>query len=133
MRYVFAVLAVMMTLAAAVQYNDPDGPLWMAYYGVPAIWCWIAALRPNVLGAMPARVLLGASFVAAVALTALYWPTSGGWWHEEVWRMGDTAVQGPIVAEAAREGMGMMIATVVVFLVALASFGARRGSAAALR
>ena len=49
MRYVFSVLALLMLLAVAVQYNDPDGPLWMVYYGVPAVWCALAAFRPQLV------------------------------------------------------------------------------------
>ena len=43
MRYVFGVVALTMLLFTVVQYNDPDGPLWMVYYGVPAVWAGITA------------------------------------------------------------------------------------------
>jgi hypothetical protein len=119
MRYVFLVLAVLMLLAVAVQYNDPDGPLWMMYYGVPAIWCALAAFRPNELAAGPARLLLAASVVAAVVLMVLYWPTAPGFWHETVWRMGKTDAQAAQIAEQAREGMGLMIATAALLAVAI--------------
>jgi hypothetical protein len=49
MKYLFAILALLMALFAAVQVNDPDGPLWMLLYGVPAIWAGIAWLRPRLL------------------------------------------------------------------------------------
>ena len=122
MRYVFSVLAVLMILAVLVQYNDPDGPLWMIYYGVPAIWCGLAAFRPTIFTNGTARALLAASVVAAVVLTIWYWPPAAGFWHEPVWEMGKTDAQAAKIAEQAREGMGMMIATLVVAAVALWAF-----------
>ena len=124
MRYVFLVLAVLMVLAVAVQYNDPDGPLWMVYYGVPAIWCALAAVRPRLFAHATARGLLAASVVAALALTVWYWPSAAGFWHEEVWQMGMADPQAAQIAEESREGMGMMIATLV--LVAVAAWGLLR-------
>jgi hypothetical protein len=129
MRYVFSVLALLMILAILVQYNDPDGPLWMAYYGVPAIWCALAAYRPAIFANSTARALLAASVLAAIALTLWYWPPVSGFWHEEVWRMGMVDPQAAAIAEQSREGMGLMIATAVLFVVALWSFS-RRGEAA---
>jgi hypothetical protein len=122
MRYVFGVLAIMMILFTGVQYNDPDGPLWMVYYGVPAIWCGLAALRPEIFAKGPARALLAASGVAAIALTIWYWPPVGGFWQEQVWEMGKADPQAARIAEQAREGMGMMIATVVLIAVSLWAF-----------
>jgi hypothetical protein len=119
-RYVFAILAVLMLLAVIVQYNDPDGPLWMAYYGVPAIFAGIAAWRPHVLAGGAGRGLLVLAVAAAVALTAWYWPPVGGWWRNEVWTMGE-ARQGAEIAEQAREGMGLMIATAVLLAVLAAT------------
>jgi hypothetical protein len=46
-----------MLLFVAVQYNDPDGPLWMVLYGVPAIWAGLAWMRPQLL-LRPAPLLL---------------------------------------------------------------------------
>ena len=119
MRYVFSVLAVLMFLAAAVQYNDPDGPLWMVYYGVPMVWCALAALRPDLFATAAARGLLAVSVVAAIALTIWYWPTAAGFWQEQVWRMGMTDPEAARIAEESREGMGMMIATLVLLIVAI--------------
>ena len=45
-RGVNLVLGLVMVGFAAVQYNDPDGPLWSLYYLVPAGWSLAAALRP---------------------------------------------------------------------------------------
>jgi len=119
MRYLFYVLAVLMFLAAAVQYNDPDGPLWMVYYGVPMLWCAFAAVRPDLFATAIVRGLLTVSVVAAIALTVWYWPTASGFWHEQVWRMGMTEPEAAKIAEASREGMGMMIATAVLLVVAI--------------
>jgi hypothetical protein len=128
MRYVFSVLAVLMLLAAAVQYDDPDGPLWMAYYGVPAIWCALAAFRPELVASSSARALLGVSLVAALGLMIWYWPPVAGFWHETVWRMGMTDPEAARIAEQAREGMGMMIVAVVLLVVAGWAFLGRAGA-----
>jgi hypothetical protein len=117
-----------MLLAMVVQYNDPDGPLWMAYYGVPAIWCALATFRPGVFPTPSGRVLLGVSVVAALALTAWYWPPVAGFWHESVWRMGMTEPEAARIAEQSREGMGLMIATAVLLVVAVWAFLARGGA-----
>jgi hypothetical protein len=128
MRYVFSVLGVLMLLAAAVQYNDPDGPLWAVYYGVPAIWCALAAFRPGLMAGVGGRALLGASVIAGLALTYWYWPTAVGFWHEEVWRMGMTDLEAARIAEESREGMGMMIATSVLLVVAVWTFLGRNAA-----
>ena len=119
MRYVFSVLTVLMLLAVAVQYNDPDGPLWMVYYGVPAAWCLLAAFKPPLFASTPVRVLLSASAAVWLVLTIVYWPPVSGFWHEQVWEMGKTDVQAAAIAEQAREGMGLMIATAVLIAVTL--------------
>lgn len=125
MRYVFALLAVVMILFVGVQYNDPDGPLWMVYYGVPVIWCALAAFRPGILANGPARALLAATVVAAVALTIWYWPPVSGFWYEKVWRMGMVDPEAAKIAEQSREGMGLMLATMVLIAVFVASFSMR--------
>ena len=117
MRLVFGFLAAVMVSFAAMQYNDPDGLLWALYYAVPAAWAGIAAFRPRVLGEPLGKAALGLSLVAGVALTLWYWPAAAGFWHEEVWRMGKPDPTEAAIAEAAREGMGLMIATAVLFAV----------------
>ncbi len=124
MRYVFGIVALVMLGFAAVQYNDPDGPLWMLYYGIPGIWAGIAAFRPRLLAGGFWQALLGVSAAAFVALTLVYWPPVAGWWHEDTWRM-NGAVQGDAIAEQAREGMGLMMATAVVVAVFAASLLSR--------
>ena len=107
MRYIFGFLALLMLLAVLVQYNDPDGPLWMAYYGVPALWAIIAALRPSLLKRRIVSPLLTLSLISGIALTIWHWPSAAGWWQKEVWWE----------SEESREGMGMMIATLVLLAV----------------
>lgn len=120
MRYVFGLVAVLMVLAAIVQYNDPDGPRWMVVYAVPAIWCAIAAYSPDRLSGPTGRALLLISLATAAILTVIVWPPAH-WWQHEVWTMG-AAVEGPAVAERAREGMGMMIVTLVLLVLFAISF-----------
>jgi hypothetical protein len=111
MRYLYAGLAGVMFLFALVQYNDPDGPLWMVLYGVPAIWAGIAAMRPHLLAGTVALVLLGASLLVWLVLVVVLWPPEDAWWRMEVWWE----------SEESREGMGLMLATAV--LVAVLSWG----------
>jgi hypothetical protein len=115
MRYVFAALALFMLLFVAVQYNDPDGPLWMLFYAVPALWAGVAAFRPHLLAVPAARPLLLLSVAAAIALTIVYWPPVDQWWLKSVWWE----------SEEAREGMGLMITSIVLLAVLAASFSAR--------
>jgi hypothetical protein len=104
MRYLYAGLAGLMFLFALVQYNDPDGPLWMVLYGVPAIWAGIAAMRPHLLAGTVALVLLGASLLVWLVLVVVLWPPEDAWWRMEVWWE----------SEESREGMGLMIAAAVI-------------------
>lgn len=107
MRYVYIVLCLLMLLFAAVQYNDPDGPIWMAIYLVPAIWAGLAAFQRHLLPLTLPTVLLLLSIAAAIGGTLYYWPDSPHWWSVEVW----------MEAETAREGMGMMIISVVLLAI----------------
>lgn len=122
MRVVLVALAVLMAVFAIVQFNDPDGPLWAAYYGVPAVWAALAAYRPSITSTPVARALLALTAVAALGLTIYYWPPIGGWWREEVWSMSLTEERAARIAEQSREGMGIMIATAVVLVVLVASY-----------
>lgn len=107
MKYLFAILALLMGLFAAVQYNDPEGPLWMMLYGVPAIWALAAAIRPYWLAGTMPLALLGASLALGLMLVVVLWPPAEEWWRTEVWWE----------SEASREGMGLMIATGVLLAV----------------
>lgn len=107
MRYLFAVLALVMVLFVLVQYNDPDGPMWMALYGVPAMWAGVAWMRPHLLARTTPLVLLGASLLAGLVLVVVLWPPADEWWRTDVWWE----------SEASREGMGLMIAAAVLLAV----------------
>ncbi len=113
MRIVNTILCLLMLLFIVVQYNDPDGPMWMVIYSVPAIWAALAAFAPAKISTIVPNVILGACIVAALAGMFFYWPTTPGWWRQEVWWD----------VETAREGMGMMIVTVVLLS---ALIGSRR-------
>lgn len=115
MRYVNMLLGVLMVAFAAVQYNDPDGPLWAAIYLVPAAWAIVAAFWLPRVRSVPGAWLLGLSTLAGVALVVYYWPSAPGFWRQEIW-WND---------EAAREGMGAMIALAVLLFVSASALTAR--------
>lgn len=127
LRFVNVVLGLMMVGFAAVQYNDPDMPLWVLMYAVPAVWMYAVTIRlQGVVGSPDLMRLLWATVAFYVVAVISLWPTMPNFWRKEVW----------VVEETAREGMGVMIALGVV-LVALLNTrlkGAARaapGSAAA--
>lgn len=109
MRIVNAVLCLLMVAFVAVQYNDPDFLLWAVIYAIPAAWAGFAAWRPARLLTPPATIGLGACLLGAFAGLVYWWPTTPGWWRQEVWWE----------SESSREGMGMMIVTFVLLVVAL--------------
>ena len=119
MRYLNGFFCVIMILFVAVQYNDPDYAFWMAIYGVSAFWAGAAALRPAVLRRRLYASGLVLTTVAAAIGTGYYWPRMPGWWRKDVWW----------IEETAREGMGMMIVTVVLLVVLLTAWPARPASA----
>ncbi len=107
MRFVNIVLCLLMLLFIFVQFNDPDGLVWMLIYLVPATWAAIAAWRAGLLANGMARVGLWVSIAASAAGMLYFWPKTSGWWRSEVWWE----------VETAREGMGMMIVTIVLLVV----------------
>lgn len=111
MRYVHILLGLVMLAFAAVQYNDPDAPLWIAIYLVSVAWAFTAAFRPARLQSRAVERWLWATVAAGVGATVYYWPTVPGFWHKDVWW----------VEETAREGMGMMLALAVVLVVLAAT------------
>jgi hypothetical protein len=116
MRILHALLCLVFIAFVGVQYNDPDFYFWMPVYAVPALWSGLAACAPGRLRNANARVGILVCTALAVAGTLWLWPAESGFWHEEVWRNSETA----------REGMGMMIVTAGLALVALAAFTGRR-------
>lgn len=109
MRILSAILGVLLIVFVAVQWNDPDGPMWMVIYGIGAIWCAIAAFRPILFGQSIVSTLFFACLAAAVAGTIYFWPQVSDWWDINVWWP-------EITGETSREGMGMMV--LVLFLLA---------------
>ncbi len=116
MRTLCFVLAALMVLFAAVQYNDPDGLKWMVIYGIPAILALVAGLRAEWYQSLALRGVLLAGILAAIAGTVYYWPSSDRWWSKAVWWE----------VETAREGMGMMITVVVLALIFMAQHRLRQ-------
>lgn len=107
MRLLNIVFFVLMLLFIAVQYNDPDGPVWMLIYAIPAAWTAIAIFKSSWLGSRIAHSLLLFCIFAAVAGMIHFWPKTPGWWQQEIWWE----------VETAREGMGMMIVSIVLLAV----------------
>jgi hypothetical protein len=107
MRVVYLILMLLMLAFAAVQFNDPDGWMWALIYAVPAAWSAIAAFRRSLLASRLIHWLLLACIFLSVTGVLWFWPKTPGWWRQEVWWE----------VETAREGMGMMIITVVLFAV----------------
>lgn len=114
MRALLGLLLVLMILFGAVQYNDPDGLLWMGIYAVPAIWCAIGLFRPHTFKRKGVNVLFWTSVVMSVIGVFYFWPLTPKFWTKDVWYN----------VETAREGMGLMIVFLVLLVV---SFSARKG------
>jgi hypothetical protein len=115
MRYVNIILALLMALFAFVQLNDPDAVLWFFIYMVPAILAAVAAFRPHVLATAGGTVLCGVLMLLSFAGVAYYWPTTPGFWRQEVWWETETA----------REGMGVMILAIVMIVIFYTAWSAR--------
>ena len=115
MRYVNGFFCVLLVLFMIVQYNDPDAILWILIYGSTAVWAGLAAFRPaSFAHSQPLLVAFGVTLVA-IAGGAIYdWPQSiADWWQNEVVR----ATMSPGY-EVVREGLGLIIATVALLVVA---------------
>ncbi|MEQ1807450.1 MAG: transmembrane 220 family protein [Burkholderiaceae bacterium] len=128
LRILNIVLGVMMLGFTAVQYNDPDMPLWVLMYGIPVLWMYAVTFRlPGIRASRDLTALLWATVVFYAMAMVFLWPTMPNFWRKEVW----------IVEETAREGMGVMIAFGVMLVALLnsrlqaapADAGARVGSA----
>ncbi len=116
MRILCFVLAALMALFTAVQFNDPDGLQWMVIYGIPAFLALVAGTRPDWYQSIALRGFLLACMLGALAGMVFYWPKSDKWWTKEVWWE----------VETAREGMGLMITVVVLGLVFIAQTKLRK-------
>ncbi|NQW00621.1 MAG: hypothetical protein HQ483_13035 [Rhodospirillales bacterium] len=116
MKYVNILFCVMMVLFIGVQYNDPDGLMWAFIYLVPALWAALAGFRLNHVLGNRAFSALAVSVLGTLVLMGYYWPSTPGFWHKDVWWETETA----------REGMGMMIASLVMLVAAFTIWSARR-------
>ncbi len=115
-RWLSALLSVLMLLFIVVQFNDPDGVKWMFIYAIPMLWAAIAAIRPPILSKKLPSILLPACLVLSAVAMFYYWPRTPGWWKSEVWWE----------VETAREGMGMMIVLIVLFVAWITGFNAKK-------
>jgi len=109
MRYLNLLSGMVMLGFIGVQYNDPDGALWTLYYLVPAALAFLAAFRLNLLRSPMGIRFMWACVAIWLALMVFYWPQIAGFWRSEVF----------MVEETAREGMGMMLAWLVVLAATL--------------
>lgn len=106
MRYLNLLFGLVLLLFAGAQYNDPDGLFWGGVYLVPAIFAGLAAFRVRLLCSGPPLVLLLAAAAGWLAAVVWFWPQAPDFWRQEVWWE----------SEAAREGMGVMVAAVVLIV-----------------
>ena len=111
LQIVNAFLCVMLIAFAAVQYNDPDLYFWVPVYLLPAALAGVAAYRPQRLRDRPFSIALLVCIIAGVVGTLWFWPTEEGFWRSEVWWESETA----------REGMGFMIVTIALLVVAFSA------------
>jgi hypothetical protein len=99
MRWLAAVMCILLVMAAAVQLNDPDPLRWMAVYSLGALASGLAFARrcPEWLAALAFGVFAvwGLSMVPAVLQFRV----------ESVTEMS----RGSIIDEEAREGLGLLI------------------------
>ena len=120
LRLIDAFLCVLLVAFAAVQYNDPDFYFWVPVYLLPAALAGLAAYRPQQLWRLPLRTTLLLCIVAGGVGTLWLWPTEEGFWHQDVWWQSETA----------REGMGVMIVTLALVVIAFSAWLSRHGGVA---
>ncbi|MFK7856695.1 MAG: transmembrane 220 family protein [Granulosicoccus sp.] len=106
MRYLHVIFLLLMLVFAAVQYNDPDGLMWVAIYSIPALWSAVAAFWRSWFSHLSARLALLASIAASLIGVVYFWPLTPRFWTKDVW----------FEVETAREGMGLMIVALVLLV-----------------
>ena len=121
MRWLYAVFLVMMLAFTAVQYNDPDGPLWMLFYGAVAVWCALALWRPGKLRGTP--ILLGLAVASMVVFVLGFFWEIGDYNPDFLSRSMMSAG-----VETTREAFGLLIAALVTAFVLWADGRARSRS-----
>lgn len=109
MRYLNILLGLMMLGFIGVQYNDDDGLLWAFYYAVSAAWAFTVAFNSGFARSALGSRLIWACVAVWFGLMVYYWPAMPNFWQPVVFHAHETA----------REGMGMMIAWVVLLVAAL--------------
>lgn len=122
MRVVYGILSLLMLLFMAVQYNDPDGLMWMGIYAIPAVWCALAAFWRSCFEKTMVRLALWCSLAMSGAGVIYFWPLVPEFWRKSVW----------YDVESAREGMGMMIVSIVLAIVLHAAMKMRKKPEAVL-
>lgn len=106
MRWLYALFLILMLSFVAVQYNDPDGGLWMVIYGAGALWCALALWRPG--------LLRGNRALAGLALLTLVAYGLGFLWEIRTYNPAflSSTMMSPGV-ETTREAFGLLIAGLV--------------------
>ena len=104
MKIINIVLCALMFLFICVQYNDPDGLVWALIYSVAGSWAGVAGIRPEKVINRIAIILLNICIFIGVLLMFYFWPDTPQFWKKDVWW----------VTETAREGMGIMVANIVL-------------------
>jgi Transmembrane family 220, helix len=112
MRYLNGFLCVLLALFTIVQYNDPDAILWILIYGLPTVWAGFAAYRPRAFAHNQLFLSLLGLNILAVGAGAIYmWPSEvSTWWDQE----------------EVREGLGLIITTVALLLMAFTLWRTQR-------
>lgn len=123
MRIGFGLLSLLMLLFMAVQYNDPDGLMWMGIYAIPAFWCALAAFWRQCFKKIRVQLALWCSLALSALGVVYFWPLVPGFWRKSVW----------LDVESAREGMGMMIVLIVLAIVLRAAMTTRKKPEAGIR
>jgi hypothetical protein len=103
LRIVSGVMALVFLLCVVVQYNDPDGMVWMAIYGAAGVLSALAALRP---GRPDWRVAAAVGGIAAAWGLALFAGVGGRVSWPEIF--GDYEMKTAAIEEA-RESIGLAI------------------------
>ena len=109
MKYINLLLSIMMFLFVFVQFNDPDFYYWATIYSIPALSSGVIFLNPKIIHKLPLQLLFIILFIGTIFLTGFYWPKESLWWKVDIWWNTETA----------REGMGMMISSLVMMFSAI--------------
>lgn len=115
MRFINGFMCAVLITLVLMQMNDPDFFFWVPVYAIPAVWAGLAARHPAGLARPAAALLLGVTLALAAVGAWWFWPQADRFWQQEMWWR----------SEVTREGVGMMIVTLSLVLVAFATLGAR--------